>query len=1119
MDPVDVLILTALDDELEAVLELGEGGKGGWQEPRGRSVFPTYRRELATEGERPLHVAAGWTGRMGEVAAAARAEQLRLALDPACIAMCGICGGNRRDVFLGDVIIADRVFSYDAGKQIAAADHREASFLPDVETYNLDSAWRMHAVQLARELSTNPPLAAQRPPSAVAQTRWIMHTLRAAQHGEGPMPLQHPERAARCPDWPALIKRLIHDRLIAVAGGALQLTEQGEDHVALEQMIQPDAADPPFRVHVGPLATGKPVVQDPALFERLHQICRKTLGVDMEAAAIGQVAQDHGIPFLVVKAVSDYADHEKDDGFRTFACRASAAVLLTFLRRHLEPSAASRAHPQHRVRTLPRRAPAPDPPRYANERARTLSEALEETWQRRQTLLQRGGRTDEVDRDIQSLRGQLREGGLQPGASLAGDRYTLLERLGRGLFATVWKAWDCVEETHVAIKVLRRDGEEPIRRERFFEGAKRMAELESSAVVPVLDPRGEDEGYEFFVMELMEGGDLHDAVQAGRVRADDMLPIVLHIGGALAQAHAAGLVHRDVKPTNILLDRSGAPRLGDFDLVRAPDGRGRTETGGLGTYLYAAPEQLRSAREVTPSADVYGLGMTAIFILHGAELPEEALYEREAFITSLPCEDAVKTVLRRAVAARTAQRLASVDDLCAGLLRASGRGAETARQLDRVLSWSDGADAVRVAIRVADAYVTLADPEGARRAIERGLAFDARNAELRRRLRSVYERQGAWSALSAMIAEDAANAAEPEDRRRLYLEAAERRSASPGDLREAIELLFKSGEFSPATCFVLPFLREAVGVLGRSGETFAVLRGIVASGAGDGSTELLDLRLRLAAAYLERGEEDRAAVEVRVAYASEAGVQERARAAFPAVAALLDRMGPHGLDTGPVATPPELGGAQQPAPDASPSIPRDFVMSFINYAAREIHLKILYVGADGAGVSSNVDYVYERTKPEWKGPLLRFATQERQARMFDFKAPPLGEIRGFGFRFHLYSIPNGSFNEQPRRTLLKSPAGIVFVADSRADATERNLYCLERLRGWLDDMHYPFDRIPLVIQYNRRDMPDILSVEELRARLNPFSVPDFEGVARTGVGVFDTLKTVAKQAIAVIRSR
>ncbi len=192
-------------------------------------------------------------------------------------------------------------------------------------------------------------------------------------------------------------------------------------------------------------------------------------------------------------------------------------------------------------------------------------------------------------------------------------------------------------------------------------------------------------------------------------------------------------------------------------------------------------------------------------------------------------------------------------------------------------------------------------------------------------------------------------------------------------------------------------------------------------------------------------------------------------------------------------------------------------MSFINYMAREINCKIVYYGPGLCGKTTNLQYIYERTNPEAKGKMISLATETDRTLFFDFLPLALGEIRGFKTRFHLYTVPGQVFYDASRKLILKGVDGVVFVADSQIGRIEANQESIENLRTNLSEQGYVLDRIPFVIQYNKRDLPEIASVEELRQLLNPAAVPDFEGIARTGVGVFDTLKAVAKLVLTELR--
>ncbi|WP_437737840.1 pentapeptide repeat-containing protein [Sorangium sp. So ce1335] len=355
---VDALVVTALQDELEAVLALGDGGRDGWREARDPAGFPYYVREIPNARGQPLRVAAAWSGRMGESAAAARAQGLIEELDPGCLAMCGICAGRRGEVSLGDVIVADRVYSHDEGKRVAPGEGGEGGFFHDIETYNLERTWNMDAALFAREFERATPLARERPPSRASQAWWLRHALYASQVEGAPSPVALPERAERCPGWAERVGELEADGALRIGDRGLELTEAGMAQVRRERVIHPDGPPParPFRVHIGPIATGKAVQEDPALFERLRPIGRKVLGVEMEAAAIGYVAERLGRRSIVAKAVSDHGDHDKDDSFRAFACRASAEFLFAFLRRTLSPGRADDAGRGRRLRRFPARA-------------------------------------------------------------------------------------------------------------------------------------------------------------------------------------------------------------------------------------------------------------------------------------------------------------------------------------------------------------------------------------------------------------------------------------------------------------------------------------------------------------------------------------------------------------------------------------------------------------------------------------------------------------------------------------------------------------------------------------------------------------------------------------------
>lgn len=185
-------------------------------------------------------------------------------------------------------------------------------------------------------------------------------------------------------------------------------------------------------------------------------------------------------------------------------------------------------------------------------------------------------------------------------------------------------------------------------------------------------------------------------------------------------------------------------------------------------------------------------------------------------------------------------------------------------------------------------------------------------------------------------------------------------------------------------------------------------------------------------------------------------------------------------------------------------------MSFINYSSREINCKIVYYGPGLCGKTTNLQYIYKKTNPEQKGKLISLATETERTLFFDFLPLALGDIKGFRVRFHLYTVPGQVFYAASRKLILKGVDGVVFVADSQIDRMEANIESMEDLRINLSEQGYDLEKLPFVIQYNKRDLPNIVPVEELNKALNPNGVPFFEAVATQGIGVFETLKGIAK---------
>jgi signal recognition particle receptor subunit beta len=185
-------------------------------------------------------------------------------------------------------------------------------------------------------------------------------------------------------------------------------------------------------------------------------------------------------------------------------------------------------------------------------------------------------------------------------------------------------------------------------------------------------------------------------------------------------------------------------------------------------------------------------------------------------------------------------------------------------------------------------------------------------------------------------------------------------------------------------------------------------------------------------------------------------------------------------------------------------------MSMINYASREINCKLVYYGPGLGGKTTNLEYVYNKVSPETRGKLISLATEQERTLFFDFLPVDLGSIRGFKTRFHLYTVPGQVYYNASRRLILKGVDGLVFVADSQAERMDANIAALENLYENLSDYGYDPYQLPIVLQWNKRDLPNAVPVDELRRQLNPMGLPEYEAVAVNGTGVFDTLKAVSK---------
>ena len=192
-------------------------------------------------------------------------------------------------------------------------------------------------------------------------------------------------------------------------------------------------------------------------------------------------------------------------------------------------------------------------------------------------------------------------------------------------------------------------------------------------------------------------------------------------------------------------------------------------------------------------------------------------------------------------------------------------------------------------------------------------------------------------------------------------------------------------------------------------------------------------------------------------------------------------------------------------------------MTFINYASREINCKIVYYGPGLCGKTTNLQYIFDSTAPQSRGKMISLATETDRTLFFDFMPLELGTVRGFKTRFHLYTVPGQVFYDASRKLILKGVDGVVFVADSQEERMDANIESLYNLEENLSSQGYDLMKLPYALQLNKRDLPQIVSAGDMTAELQRKGEPVVEAVASTGVGVFDTLKAVAKQVLTELR--
>lgn len=337
----DVVIVTAIPLEYEAVLKVDHGAVPGsrWRETKQTNGVAMAYRPFTTPNGRPLLVAVAVAPDMATPALLSTLIPLVEQLEPRCIAMCGVCAGRRKKVKLGDVVAGERVYYYGTGKQTKKEDEPEL-IEQDIRTFDIRPDWkvaleRMNAAEIFRGATW---LEESRP----LPTEWRTKRALWAMDRGASEPWQEVDDTFEEGDWNELVEFLREQGWVK----GTELTDAGRKEAALQRFNHPGSPDLsphgnllPFKLHTAPMGSGERVIEDESIWAFISRSMRKTLAIEMEAAAVGAVAHyqhQRQLSFLVMKGVMDFADSGRDDQFKKFAARASAECLLWFLRHNLE---------------------------------------------------------------------------------------------------------------------------------------------------------------------------------------------------------------------------------------------------------------------------------------------------------------------------------------------------------------------------------------------------------------------------------------------------------------------------------------------------------------------------------------------------------------------------------------------------------------------------------------------------------------------------------------------------------------------------------------------------------------------------------------------------------------
>ena len=197
----------------------------------------------------------------------------------------------------------------------------------------------------------------------------------------------------------------------------------------------------------------------------------------------------------------------------------------------------------------------------------------------------------------------------------------------------------------------------------------------------------------------------------------------------------------------------------------------------------------------------------------------------------------------------------------------------------------------------------------------------------------------------------------------------------------------------------------------------------------------------------------------------------------------------------------------------------NLVMVFFNYATMQMAAKIVYYGPGLCGKTTNLQFIYQKTAPKSRGEMVSLETETDRTLFFDLLPLDVGNIAGFRTRFQLYTVPGQVFYNSTRKLVLRGVDGVVFVVDSQAPMLEANIESLKNLKENIEELGLKVEEVPIVLQYNKRDLKNVASVDELNRTLNPTGLPFFEASALQGTGVFETLKGISKATLITLRKK